>query len=309
MRNHYMLGLGGALLAATALSAGATIAPMPTLPGVRNRGPVFAPEGLRAGMLPTIYRAPDDGGNGGGGSVDPNDPAVKALLEAAVADAVKGLKKNNEDLRKEKDNQKARLDELQTKLESLGDLDLNAVSEFVKRTRSDEYAALYKAGKFSEVIDKEVEKAVTKVKRDMQALQEQLDQATKATTEAKTALKTERIRNKVATSVKDLNEGALDDIQRNALDLFDEDENGAIILKDGVNARTKDGKAVTVDTLQTFLLETKPYYFKGSSGGGARGGGQPGGKGGPMQIPKSDTAAIAKHQADIATGKVIVVDG
>lgn len=286
--------LSGALLASSALAgSSAMVRAMPTMPGVRNQGPVYAPDG-----------------GGGGGEIDASNPQVKALIDAAVESATKALKKNNDALLTEKKTVQTRFEELEAKVAAFGDIDPTALVNFAQQHKNEEYSALFKAGKFGEVINKEVEKVAKNLQKEIDRLKGEAETAGKTATEAKTALKTERIRNKVASQVKDINEGALDDVQRHALDIFDEDpETGAVVLKEGRTDRTKDGKPVTLETLNGYLLETRPYYFKASNGGGGQGGGKGGpGQGGPRQIKSSDKEAITKHRAEIAKGEVIVVD-
>lgn len=309
MNKQQLYTAGAALLATTALAGAALCRPGVSIPGVRS-GPAYAPPDARTGFMPMIFRDGNDGG-GGGGALDPNDPKVKALVDAAVDKATAALKANNADLKKEKENQKKAMDELTEKLSALDGIDIGAFKDFASKHKTEEYAALFKAGRFSDVIDREVAKAVAKVQKEVERLTAEVATHQKAASESTAALKTERIRNKVAGSVKEFNEGALEDIQRTALDMFDMDEAGQYVLREGVAARTKDGKPVTLETLNAYLLETRPYYFKGSQGGGGKGGGgggQGGGNDGVLRILSTDKDAINKHRSQIADGKAIVVD-
>lgn len=238
------------------------------------------------------------------------DPAVKKLLEplitAAVKDATSKLEKNRDTIKGEKIELQKKLDAL---TEQLGDIDVGSLKEFVARSKNDEYTKLIKEGKFQQVIDAEVQKAVAKVQRDIEAANERAKKAEEAAVQAKNSFKQEKIRNKAALSVKDFQDGALDDIQRRALETFDYNDEGQFVLKEGVTARLKNGKPVDFDSFGQYLIESAPYYFKPSNGGGGDGGKAPAkGQDGLIRILAADQQAINKHQKDIATGKAIVVD-
>lgn len=278
----------------------------------------FMPLALTGGRSPASPSTPamvhspdgdgDGGGGGGGGEIDLKDPKVVALVDAAVESATTALRKNNGDLKTEKDKLKVRIDALDEKVAAIDGLDVDAIKAFAEKHNAEEYGKMFKEGRFSEVIDLEVQKAVKKIQGDIDTATEATTAATKERDEARTGLKTEKIRNSVAGSVKDLSDGALGDVQQLALNMFDHDDDGAMVLREDSTARTKDGKPVTLDTFNNYLLENRPYYFKGSQGGGG-GGGQGGKDGaGPLQILSTDHATIQSKQSDIASGKAIVVD-
>jgi hypothetical protein len=234
----------------------------------------------------------------GDNAPNPEDPAIKALIEAAVANATSGLITNRDAALKEKKELKAQLDSMQ---QQWGGLDPAMVKNLINRMQNDEETKLIAEGKVDEVISRRV----TSMQKDFEA---KLAAATAKLTEYEGHVKQRdgRIKDLVIDgSIREtaaklgLVPHALEDAVTRAKGRFVVGDDGKAVARDdnGTLVMGKDGKTpMGVSEWLEGMKEQAPHWFPAPSGAGAAGGGS-GRKAGGVVITKSDASDARKYQA------------
>lgn len=252
-----------------------------------------------------ICREGDDDGPGGGGGGDA-DAAAKAAAKAAadaqakaIADAVAkevaGLKaKNTEVILKNK--------ELTDRLAAFGDADPAKLAAMLKHFDNSEEARLMAEGKLDEVIAKRTAKRDADIAAQIAAKDAEVVKAKENASKFNVRVLHNDIR---ASAPPDLHPSALPDVLRHASEVFQLDEEGNVVPKDG--ALGKDGKTPYSpkewfeDTRQTF-----PHRFANSNSGssGFNGSGKGGSK--TMARSKFDALQPEERRATLKAGVQVV---
>lgn len=243
-----------------------------------------------------MAEAGDGEGGGAGGSGGGDD--LQAKIDAAVNDAVKGLKDKNQEL----------LGKLKTQSESLkawDGLDPNQIRDLLGKMEGDEELKLLKDGKLDEVVQRRV------AKRDAD-WQKKLDAATaEAQGEKQKSAKfvgrvlDEQIRAAVNGKVHDK---AVEDALFRARMLFTLDEDGnAVQLQDGKAVLGKDGKTAfnPAEWIES-MRDSAPHWFPATgSGTGAQ---QNQGAGGTKTVTRSafDEMSAGEKAATVKAGTKII---
>lgn len=214
-----------------------------------------------------------DGSDGGsGGNPPPNNGETpktytQADVDKLIAEQVAGLKnKNSELIGKEK--------ELKTKLAEFDGIDPQTVKAMLKNFADQEEAKLIAEGKMDDVLAKRTERMKADHDKQTAKLQGDLDKVN-----ARVAKFAERA---LSASVREvgaalnIHASAYDDALLRAKSLFDVDDDGNAIARDGVFG--KDGKPLTLKEWFEGMKETAPHWFPAPSGGGSQGGGGGGNK-------------------------------
>ena len=214
-----------------------------------------------------------EGDDGDPPVIDTSNPAVKALIDAAVNEATAGLKTNRDEILNEKRTVTQKLDELKAKW---GDLDPEAVKTLMARFENDEEAQLIADGKVDEVIEKRTKRALEQSASDVLAAQTRTGELETENGTLKGRIKKlvlDRAVQEAAGEAKLLPTAVPDAIQR-AHQIFQvgEDENPVALEGDTI-IRGKDGKtALTVGEWLTGMQKNAPHWWAPSEGGGAIGG-------------------------------------
>lgn len=222
---------------------------------------------------------------------------IKAQIDAAVNEAVEGLKrKNGEVIQANK--------ALKEQLARFDGIDPEAVSAMLKRFADDEEAGLIKSGKFDEVLNKRTER----MKGDFT---KQLD-AERATTkryqEANRKLADRALAEaivKAASKAGALPEALDDIVLRAKASGWSVSEDGDIVaMRDGEVVIGKDGKTSLSPTeWAETLRETAPHLWPKAQGAGATGSGSGGGSGKKSitreEFDKLDPAAKQKAAREL----------
>ncbi len=206
--------------------------------------------------------------------IDLTNPDVKTLVEAAVAEATKGLASNRDEILGEKKGLQEKLDALGKQWEGL---DPSVVKNLVDRMNNDEETKLIAEGKIDEVVERRVTAMKTDLETRLTAATEQLE----VLTGEKGSL-TDKVKNLVidgmirqAGGELSLLPTAIEDAIFRAKGRFDLDENDKPVARDeaGTLLIGKDGKTpiTPVEWLEG-MKEAAPHWFPVPSGAGAGGG-------------------------------------
>lgn len=203
--------------------------------------------------------------------VDLENPEIKAAIQAAVDEAVKGLKDKNAELIKDKKELKDELGSLKSKVDGL---DLDAIKVLLDKSNQDEETKLIAEGKIEEVIQKRTEKMREEHEKLLKA---EKDRADKAETYAN-KFRQSVIQGQIVQAAVEM--GALSeataDIAFLAQSQFSLDENGKAVAIDanGEVVIGKDGSnPVTPKEWVEGLRENKPYFWPKANGSGSPGSG------------------------------------
>ena len=247
--------------------------------------------------LPVFYRNPDVEGSGGGDEEDGNkanggnanngdgngaqgdEPDITKLIEKAVADAVAGLKRKNEEVIGTNKKLKAELDAAKTK-PSLSEEEYSEFMTLKERIERDELLKALTEGKSEEVI----EKVTRKVKLDYEAkLAAEAETRTKREAEAtewrskyEQTLISNEITKSAAGAIKPQYHDLITKLVSERVRLVD--GSVRVVNSDGEIEMTANGaKPLTVADYIETLRTNYSDLFVVSSGGGA--GGSKGGRG------------------------------
>lgn len=204
--------------------------------------------------------------------------AMQNLFKQQLEKETSGLRANKEEILTEKRQLAEKLASLEGQVEGL---DLGSVREILKRIEGDEEASLLKDGKIEDVVQKRVERAILEARKDVEAVQKKLDEATEGST-AKDAkihkLVVESELRRVAGKMG-VADTAIDDFVSRGMATFQAHEIGgkdvAVQLdEEGSPVRGKDGKTPLMpEEWGEGLRESAPHLWPASAGGGANGGG------------------------------------
>ncbi|HAV5501201.1 hypothetical protein ABLU05_12740 [Acinetobacter baumannii] len=203
--------------------------------------------------------------------VDLENPEIKAAIQAAVDEAVKGLKDKNAELIKDKKELKDELGSLKSKVDGL---DLDAIKVLLDKSNQDEESKLIAEGKIEEVIQKRTEKMREEHEKLLKAEKERADKAETYANKFRQSV----IQGQIVQAAVEM--GALSeataDIAFLAQSQFSLDENGKAVAIDanGEVVIGKDGSnPVTPKEWVEGLRENKPYFWPKANGSGSPGSG------------------------------------
>ncbi|XZV00557.1 hypothetical protein ACT4YK_12515 [Acinetobacter baumannii] len=203
--------------------------------------------------------------------VDLENPEIKAAIQAAVDEAVKGLKDKNAELIKDKKELKDELGSLKSKVDGL---DLDAIKVLLDKSNQDEESKLIAEGKIEEVIQKRTEKMREEHEKVLKAEKERADKAETYANKFRQSV----IQGQIVQAAVEM--GALSeataDIAFLAQSQFSLDENGKAVAIDanGEVVIGKDGSnPVTPKEWVEGLRENKPYFWPKANGSGSPGSG------------------------------------
>ncbi|UYF76630.1 hypothetical protein LSO58_07080 [Acinetobacter ursingii] len=205
-------------------------------------------------------------------TIDLENPEVKAAIQAAVDEAVKGLKDKNAELINDKKQLKDELGSLKSKVDGL---DLDAIKVLLEKSSQDEESKLIAEGKIEEVIQKRTEKMRQEHDKQVKAEKDRADKAENYANKFRQSV----IQGQIVQAAAEL--GALSeataDIAFLAQSQFSLDENGKAVAIDanGEVVIGKDGSnPVTPKEWVESLRENKPYFWPKAEGGGSQGSGK-----------------------------------
>lgn len=203
--------------------------------------------------------------------VDLENPEIKAAIQTAVDEAVKGLKDKNAELIKDKKELKDELGSLKSKVDGL---DLDAIKVLLDKSNQDEESKLIAEGKIEEVIQKRTEKMREEHEKLLKAEKERADKAETYANKFRQSV----IQGQIVQAAVEM--GALSeataDIAFLAQSQFSLDENGKAVAIDanGEVVIGKDGSnPVTPKEWVEGLRENKPYFWPKANGSGSPGSG------------------------------------
>ncbi|MFH3942290.1 hypothetical protein ACJBLD_17040 [Acinetobacter nosocomialis] len=203
--------------------------------------------------------------------VDLENPEIKAAIQAAVDEAVKGLKDKNAELIKDKKELKDELGSLKSRVDGL---DLDAIKVLLDKSNQDEESKLIAEGKIEEVIQKRTEKMREEHEKLLKAEKERADKAETYANKFRQSV----IQGQIVQAAVEM--GALSeataDIAFLAQSQFSLDENGKAVAIDanGEVVIGKDGSnPVTPKEWVEGLRENKPYFWPKANGSGSPGSG------------------------------------
>lgn len=241
-----------------------------------------------------VYCAPDDGTNQGSTApVDPNDPAVQALIQAEATKAIAAIKAKNDELIAEK----RKLQEFASTFEGI---DKDTLKNYMERLKNDEETRLIAEGKIDEVMARRTD-------RMRETYQSQIEERAKALEDANARfqrLEQEFNQSKIEAAVRDaataakVEPTAIDDVLARARSHFTLIE-GRLVSKDQHTGEIRigaDGKSPysPVDFMED-LKKSAPHFWPRSTSGGFTG---PGGA-----AAASDQAQAALARGDFAEYK------
>lgn len=209
----------------------------------------------------------DDGGDGGGGSGgDGGSADIQAKINAAVQEAVTGLKAKNTELL-------GKLKEREESLKKFDGIDPDAVREILKRFADDEEAGLIKAGKIDEVLNKRTERMKADYDKRLKDALTAAEQASKRAEAFQGRVLDEAIR--AAAAKAGIHQHAIDDALFRARSMFVLSEDGQAVQlgDDGKPVLGKDGKTpfTPLEWLEG-MKEKAPHWFPANASGGGAGG-------------------------------------
>ncbi|UOO87486.1 hypothetical protein [Neisseria arctica] len=216
--------------------------------------------------------AHEDGVGSGAGGTPPETftaEEVEKLVSERLNEAVAGLKAKNGEVIG--DNKK-----LKEQLAQFDGIDPAAVKAILQRFSDDEEAKLIAEGKIDEVLNKRTERMKTAHEKQLAEMTAKVEAA-----EARAAKFTDRVLGdaiRAAGSEAGIHKTAFEDAIFRAKTVFDIDDDGNAVAKDGVFG--KDGKPLTLKEWFGDMQESAPHWFPMPQGAGARGSGssQPGQK-------------------------------
>ena len=214
------------------------------------------------------FQAEEDGGEGSSGAggsatIDMNNPAIKAAMQAAIDAEVAGLKAKNQEL----------IGKLQ-KAPKMDQAEYESLLAVKKNLENNEEMRLLSENKFEEVMKKRMEARDRDVATQFQARDTKLTEY-----ESIIKAKDERLKSlaidgniRAAYAELDFEPTALDDILLQARTMFHMDEDGNVAPRDsdGVLRMGKDGRTpLSAKEWLEGLAEKKAYLRRPSKGSGA----------------------------------------
>ena len=242
-------------------------------------------------LLSRLYRAPageggDDAGSGGkgdngdtgdnGGNGTKVDPATQALIDAAVSQAVGGLKSKNTELL-------GKLSSTKNVLQRFEGIDPEAVSAILKRFGDEEDANLIKAGKIDEVLNKRTDRLKQDHTKELQKREDVIKQL--STRADRLVAGTVRGALVGAASKTGALPEAMEDIvlRGQGQGWTVDDEGNVVAMRDGETVIGKDGKTpLSMSEWLDGLRESAPHLWPKAQGSGASGSGS--GKGSKVDL-------------------------
>lgn len=204
-----------------------------------------------------------DGGSGGNSQGEAPKTYTQADFEKAVQEAVAGqvagLKTKNGELIGEKK-------QLKEQLAQFDGIDPVAVRAMLQNSADKEEADLIANGKIDEVLSKRTERMKASHDKELAKLQGELSQANERMTKFADRALSAEVREQGASL--NIHQTAYDDALLRAKAMFDIDDNGKAVAKDGVVG--KDGKPLTLKEWFEGMKETAPHWFPAPSGGGSQ---------------------------------------
>lgn len=205
-------------------------------------------------------------------------PSVKEYAERLAAERTDGLRKKNEQLLGENKGLKGDLRSYHAGIEDEEDL------KALKSGQAD----------FKTLADKRVQAANQEWQQRHDALLAEREADKKAAAEIQAQLKRFNIENQIADAAaknKFVNPGAVKEIKRKGVEIFDIDENGQVVARDsnGNIRLDKHGKPLTPGTWLDILPEEYDFYFLPQAGSGSR----PGGGSGKVYSRRAFADAVA----------------
>jgi len=241
--------------------------------------------------------------DGGGGGAPEITPEIQAVIDAAVAESVKGLKaKNGELIDAEK--------KLKDQIKLFEGIDPVKTKEMLARLENDAEAKLIADGKINEVIEARTEKLRKDLDRQVKEAQET------AAAEAKRAAAFEgRVLDdalRAAATSTGLHQHAIEDALYRGRAMFKLDQDGKAVQlgDDGQPVLGKDGKSpFTPAEWLEGMKETAPHWFPvGNNGSGGGAGGSKSQQGGKTISRAAFDALDPASQSQTVRDKVTVVD-
>ena len=214
-----------------------------------------------------------DGGNGGGGSLNVQDalanPEVQKAIQEKIEAEVAGLKKKNSEVIADQKK-------LKETLAQFDGLDVEKMRNLQKQMEANAELALLAEGKTEEVIARRVELLKKDYDSQLTAREEKLKEQAKAIADKDESLRKLVVDGKIRETFisLDFEPAAMDDVLRNAREVFIMDKDGKVVPRDadGNMLFGKDGTTL-LDTKAWLELqaEKKPYLRRASKGAGANG--------------------------------------
>lgn len=211
-------------------------------------------------------------------TVNLEDPAVKAAIEAAVATATEPLVVKRDEILGEKKALAKTVLELEKKWK---DLDPEMVRNLLSQVEGNEEAKLLAEGKVDEVLERRTEKMRAQALKDVEAANKRADDLEATLGKSNARVKRLVVDHAVAAAARDV-EGfvasAVPDAIRRAHDVFtiqDDSEIPVALDGDGTVVRGKDTKTPlgVGEWLAELVGKECKHWLEPSSGGGARGSG------------------------------------
>jgi len=233
--------------------------------------------------------------------IDLSNPEVKQLVDAAIAEATKGLKENRDSILGEKKTLEEKVKELNATFDGV---DPKVLKSLAERMKNDEETKLIAEGKIDEVFQRRTDA----LRKDMESKLTQKDQLLTQTVTEKEQLNS-RIRDvlvesmiRQAASEVGLQPTAIEDAIYRGRSVFSLDADFRPLAKasDGTTILGKDAKSpLSAKEWLESMKEKAPHWFPGSSGAGAAGskGGAGSGADGSITIARADARIPQKYQA------------
>ncbi len=229
-------------------------------------------------------------------------------------DPVAAQKKKLDEFRSNNRSLHAQKEEMERKLEELGNIDPNkyqeALSALDKISQLEE-ADLLKEGKVDEIVSKRTETMRSKYEQDLQAKTAALTETTDKYNqlhEQLTGIKIDQSIQSAVEKVGKVRPGAMPDVLNRARSLWKLNEEGKPqAIENGSQKYGASGDPLTMDEWAQDLVSSASFLFDAAGGGGGGGG-----KKDDLQhtnkkvIKSSDNESFGNNLEDIAKGKVQV---
>lgn len=229
--------------------------------------------------------------------------------DSDLKDKVSEFRTNNIELRRKQEI-------IQSQLDAFKDIDptkVPAAMEAMRKLEELEEQNLISEGKMDEVLAQRTERMRADYEGKTTALQDALGKATEQSGLYKGQLSDVLIDSRISQAMADvgvMRKGAITDILSRARRDWVVDEEGKLTpMRDGKVLYGKEATVpITPEEWGAGVYHDAPYLFEANAGGGS-GGGSGGSGGHTGQVNMSDQAGLNANLEDIASGKVVVVDG
>jgi hypothetical protein len=230
--------------------------------------------------------------------IDLSNPEVKAIVDAAIAEATKGLKENRDTILNEKKSVEEKFKELSSQFEGVDPKILRSLAE---RMKNDEETKLIAEGKIEEVFSRRTEALKRDYDSRIKAQEELVGKLTNDKQGLETKFKDTLIEGIIRQAASEVNvlPAALEDAIFRGKRVFQLDDNFAPVAKntDGTIVLGKDAKTpLSAKEWLEAMKEKAPHWYPGSSGAGASGS-RPGPGGASYTIAREDARNPQKYQA------------